>query len=207
MTTGPAHPRTTRTPRFLLPLVLCASLAVSGCSGGSDSDSDKDKAEPSPSSSASASASTSSATPKPAPEKPPTAPKAKRGKAGQKVFGRYVMALWGYGLRTNDSKPLVSLSPGKKQCRGCKPYARSLKLRQKRGWSVDFPGVSVHKVTAEKVGDNAYVKASVDIPASDTYNRDGTFRNTNKAHDGAKFEMLVHFKKKKGYQLLAFTVS
>ena len=100
----------------------------------------------------------------------------------------------------------MSLSPGKKQCRGCKGYAKSLQQRRKRGWAVDFPGLSVHKVTAKKVGENAYVKAIVDIPASDTYNRDGTFRNTNKAHNGAAFEMLVHFKKK-GYQLLAFTVS
>jgi hypothetical protein len=205
MTIGPAHPRTSRTSRLLLPLVLCASLAVTGCSGGSD-DSDKDKAEPSPSSGASASPSPTTASPKPAPEKPPAAPKAKRGKAGQKVFARHVMRLWGYGLRTNDAKPLVSLSPGKKQCRGCKGYARSLQQRRKHGWSVDFPGVSVHKVTVKKVGDDAYVKAKVDIPESDTYNRDGSFRNTNKAHNGAAFEMLVHFKKNR-YQLLAFTVS
>jgi hypothetical protein len=190
---------------MLLLLALCASLAVSGCSGGSD-DSGKDKTAASKSSSASASPSPSSASPKPAPDKPPTAPKAKRGKAGQKVFAAHVMRLWSYGLRTNDPKPLVSLSPGKKQCRGCKGYAKSLQQRRKRGWAVDFPGLSVHKVTVKKVGENAYVKAIVDIPASDTYNRDGTFRNTNKAHNGAAFEMLVHFKKK-GYQLLAFTVS
>jgi hypothetical protein len=136
----------------------------------------------------------------------PAAPQAKRGKAGQKVFGRYVMGLWGYGLRTNNPRPLVSLSPPKKPCQGCKAWSTSLQQRRRQGWYVDFPGLKVHKVTTTKVGDNVYVRATVDIPQSDSYNRDGTFRNTNKAHNGAKFEMLVHLKKKR-YQLLAFTVS
>ncbi len=116
------------------------------------------------------------------------------------------MQLWGYGLRNNDAKPLVSLSPKKKPCRGCKDYAASLQQRRKRGWAVDFPGITVHKLTTAKVRGGTYVKAVVDIPASDTYNRDGSFRNTNKAHNGAAFEMLVHFDKS-GYQLLSFTVS
>jgi hypothetical protein len=201
MATGPAHPRTFRLHRFLLLLVLGTALALSGCSGGSDH-----KSKPSPSATASATPSPTSATPKPAREKVPAAPTAKRGKAGQKVFARYVMRLWGYGLRTNDAKPLVRLSPPKKPCRGCKDFARSLQKRRKQGWSVDFPGLKVHKMTATKVGDNTYVRAIVDIPASDSLNRDGSFRNTNKAHNGAKFEMLMHLKKKH-YQLLAFTVS
>jgi hypothetical protein len=182
--------------------VLCASLAMTGCSGGSDDH----KASSSSSSTTSPTPARTSATPKPSPEQAPVAPKATRGKAGQEVFARYVMRLWGYGLRNNDPKPLVSLSPPKKPCRGCKDYARSLQQRRKHGWAVDFPGVSVHKVTTKRIGDNAYVKAIVDVPASDTYNRDGSFRNTNAAHNGAEFQMLVHFQKKR-YQLLAFTVS
>jgi hypothetical protein len=197
-TTGKAHPRTAR---LALVLALSASLALSGCSGGSDH-----KAKPSPSPSASSSPSASTATPKPEPEKAPSAPKAKRGKAGQKVFARYVMGLWGYGLRTNDAKPLVALSPPKKPCGGCKAFARSLKKRHRQGWTVDFPGLQVRKITTKKVGDNAYAKATVDIPETDSYNSDGSFRNTNKQHKGASFEMLMHFKKKR-YRLLAFTVS
>lgn len=204
MTTGPAHLRTSHLGRAL-PLLVCALLVVSGCSGGSDA-SDKKSASPSPSSSASPSPSPTSASPKPKPEAPPAAPKAKQGKAGQKAFARYVMQLWGYGLRNNDARPLVSLSPKKKPCRGCKDYAKSLQQRRKHGWAVNFPGVRVHKLTTAKVDGGTYVKAAVDIPASDTYNRDGSFRNTNKAHNGAAFEMLVHFDKKR-YQLLAFTVS
>jgi hypothetical protein len=205
MTTGPALPRAPRALRLLLLLALSAGLALSGCSGSDDSP--KAKAKTSASSRASASTSPSpTASPSAAREKPPAAPKAKRGKAGQKVFGRYVMQLWSYGLRTNDPKPLVSLSPKKKPCFGCKPYARSLQQRRKHGWTVDFPGLSVHKVTAKKVRDNTYVKAVVDIPESDTYKRDGSYRSTNPAHEGATFEMLVHFEKK-GYRLLSFTVS
>jgi hypothetical protein len=204
MITRPAHPRTSPLLRAL-PLLLCVMLVASGCSGGSEA-SDKKSASPSPSSSASASPSSTSASPKAKREAPPVEPKAKRGKAGQKAFARYVMRLWGYGLRNNDAKPLVALSPKKKPCRGCKDYARALQQRRKRGWAVDFPGVTVHKLTTAKVKGDTYVKAVVDVPASDTYNRDGSFRNTNKAHNGAAFEMLVHFEKK-GYRLLAFTVS
>ena len=116
------------------------------------------------------------------------------------------MRLWGYGLRTNDAKPLVALSPPKKPCEGCKAFAKSLKQRHHQGWSVDFPGLKVHKITASKVGDNAYVRAVVDIPESDSYNSDGSYRNTSKQHNGAIFEVLMHFKKKH-YRLLAFTVS
>ena len=116
------------------------------------------------------------------------------------------MALWGYGLRTNDPRPLVALSPRKKPCEGCKAWTTSLRQRRKQGWYVDLPALRIHKVVASKVGGNTYVRATVDIPQSDSYNRDGTFRNTNKAHNGAKFEMLLQFKNKH-YQLLAFTVS
>jgi hypothetical protein len=209
MTTGPAHPRTSHLlrgmPLLVCAVLVCVMLVVSACSGGSDA-SDKKSASPSPSSSASPSSSSTSASPTAKREAPAVEPKAKRGKAGQKAFARYVMRLWGYGLRNNDAKPLVSLSPKKKPCRGCKDYARSLQQRRKRGWTVDFPGVTVHKLTTAKVQGDTYVKAVVDIPASNTYNRDGSFRNTNKAHNGAAFEMLLHFEKL-GYQLLAFTVS
>jgi hypothetical protein len=181
------------------------TLVASGCSGGSDA-SDKKSASPSHSASSSPSPSSTSSSQTSKRESPPVEPKAKPGKAGQMAFARYVMQLWGYGLRNNDAKPLVALSPKKKPCRGCKDYAKSLQQRRKRGWAVDFPGVTVHKLTTAKVENGTYVKATVDIPESDTYNRDGSFRNTNAAHNGAAFEMLVHYDKL-GYQLLAFTVS
>src|SRR5690349_24024103 len=148
MTNGLAHPRTVRGSSVLLALVVSTSLLLAACSGGSSGS--KSKPSPSRTSSASASASSSSATPTPTPtpaaQRAPAAPPAKPGKAGQKAFGRYVMALWGYGLRTNDPRPLVSLSPHKKPCEGCKAWTTSLRQRRKQGWYVDLPGLRIHKV-------------------------------------------------------------
>jgi hypothetical protein len=116
------------------------------------------------------------------------------------------MDLWGYALRTDDARALVALSAPGRTCRGCAVFADSMATRKKQGWYVDFPGLRVHAVTVKPVDDNVYAKASVDVPQSDSYDFDGSFRNTNRAHRGATFEVLMH-RGTKRFQLLAFTVS
>lgn len=204
MATGAGHPRVRRRPRLGVVLAtIVASLVLAGCGGGSEKQSDPSPS-PAPSVSASASVSTPSATP--AAEKVPRTPTATPGKAGQQRFARHVMDLWGYGLRTDNAKPIVALSPKAKPCRGCTEFTATLTRRHKQGWSVDFAGVKVRKVVLKQVAGNTYARSTVDIAKSDSYNTDGTFRNTNKKHDGATFEVLMSYARKK-YHLLAFTVS
>lgn len=206
MTTGAEHRRNSGTTA-LAATALCLALALSGCSGGGSAD---EKASRGASSSASPSASTTTkaatASSSPAGQRPPKAPAPTRGPVGQKRFARHVMALWGYALRTDDAAALVALSAPGKKCQGCPVFAASMKKRKKQGWYVDFPGVRVHAVTVKPVDDNVYAKAKVDVPQSDSYDADGSFRNTNRAHPGATFEVLMH-RGKKRFQLLAFTVS
>jgi hypothetical protein len=209
MTTEAGHPNGScdlrHGRRAVALLALCAALVLGGCSGGSD-DEPSSADSPSGSASPSASSSTRAASDSPTRARPPRAPKPVRGPAGQKRFAKHVMALWGYALRNNDARALVALSAPGKKCQGCRPFATSLRQREKAGWYVDFAGVDVHKVTVKKVDDNVYAKAKVDIPESDSYNADGSFRNTNRAHRDATFEVLMH-RGDKRFQLLAFTVS
>jgi len=153
--------------------------------------------EPSPSTSASASA-----------EVPPAAPAAAKGATGEKIFARHVMDLWGYALRTNDARPLVAASLAGKPCGGCKPLAADLAKRKQQGWSVDFSGVTVHGIALPpkqpKKGP-VTATATVDIPESDSFNDDGSYRNTNPAHPGVKFVVRMTYTKK-GYRLVSFTV-
>ncbi len=200
MTTGARQRRTSRS----VTLALCATLALGGCSSGSDKSSGSATSSASPSASTTTRAVTASKSP--TRTRPPAAPAPTRGPAGQKKFARYVMLLWGYALRTNDAAALTALSAPGEKCQGCKVFAASLKKRKKQGWYVDFPGVTVRKVTVKPVDDNVYAKATVDVPRSDSYNSDGSFRNTNQAHRGATFEVLMH-RGAKRFQLLAFTVS
>jgi hypothetical protein len=51
-----------------------------------------------------------------------------------------------------------------------------------------------------------YARATVDIPRSTSYFRDGSFRNSSAAHRGATFEVLMR-STGRSYHLLAFTVS
>jgi hypothetical protein len=211
MTTGAGQRRSALPGRLATTLALSASLLLAGCSG--DSADKADKAGPdssstsTPSSSATASPSPSSTVRTATTEKPPTPPRATRGKKGQQAFARHVMAAWSYGLRTNDAKPLTGLSPAKKACAGCKVYVAELAKRRKEHWTVDFAGLKVRSVKLTQQGPGqTYAKAKVDIPASDSYTTDGTFRNTSTAHPGATFEVVMGYAKKR-YRLLAFTVS
>lgn len=209
MTTGAGHLRSSfhsrSGSRAAVGLALCAALVLGGCSGGSDDEPSSSKSS-SASASPTASTSTRAATDRPTRARPPAAPKPTRGPAGQKRFAKYVMALWGYALRSNDGRALVALSAPGEKCQGCKALTTSLHQRKQAGWHVDFAGVDVRKLSVKKVGDNVYAKAKVDIPESESYNADGTFRNTNRAHPGATFEVLMH-RGAKRFQLLSFTVS
>jgi hypothetical protein len=205
--------------------VLSASLLLTGCSGDADSPDSSEEptgqasgstsaasASSSPSASSSASPGTDvEASAEPAAEQPPAVPKAKRGKAGQRRFAQHVMATWAYALRTNDAKPLVSLSPKGDACAGCDAFAAEMGKRRKQGWSVDFPGLAVRQVRLRAQETAAgvpvtYARARVDIPESDSFNADGSYRNTSAAHDDARFEVVMRFTGER-YRLLAFTVS
>jgi hypothetical protein len=209
MITGAGRGRTALRWRLATTLVLCGGLLLSGCSDDSP-ESSKPKASGSatPSATTSDSSSVASASPtQAAATQAPRPPAPKRGRTGQKRFAGHVMAAWSYGLSTNDARTLTRLSPRKKPCEGCTAYAKELAKRRKQGWSVDFPGVVVRSVRLKQQGDGVtYARSRVDIPQSDSFNSNGSFRNTNQAHPGATFEVLMRYTKK-GYRLLAFTVS
>ena len=193
----------------VVPLVV--ALALTGLTGCSN-DSSKAAAPTSqtPSSSPSGSPSTSpSATSTPTPSKP-TAPRFAPGDKGQKAFAEYVVRSWGYALSTNDATAVTGLSPSKKeQCRGCKDLSTELKRRAKDGWLVDYPGARVRRTTLERTEDRILATTVADLPASRSFFDDGTFRNDNEAHKGAKFliDLRIDGKaKKRHYVLLAFSL-
>ena len=158
---------------------------LSGCSGGAPAAGD-DAPSASP-----------SAAPSPAPsvEPAPSAPAAahSRTPAGQRAFARYVMELWAYALRTNDPKPLAATSRGRSPCDGCARLAEELASRRTQGWAVDFAGLHVRRIALTAQGGDRVARARVDVPASDSYNDDGTFRNTSPAHKGAEFLVQMRY--------------
>jgi hypothetical protein len=133
-------------------------------------------------------------------------PKARRGPVGQRAFARYVIGAWGYALRTNDSGPLLSLSPRKQPCEGCASLARELTNRDKQGWYVDFSGADVTRLSLVERAGLTIVNATVDIPQSNSFNDDGSYRSSNPAHPDSGFQVRMKLVKKK-YQLLSFTVA
>jgi hypothetical protein len=188
-----------RAARSSLAAALVAGLVLAGCSSGSDGSSTADTQSPATSSLARPSASATT-------EAPPRAPRPAPGPAGQKAFARHVMDLWSYALRTNDARPLTSLG-GRPSCGGCASLSRELARRERQGWVVDFAGLDVHTVAlATAQGRVRVARVSVTIPASDSYNTDGTFRNTNPAHAGATFVVRMRYADKR-YRLVSFTVS
>ncbi len=206
-------------PSWTVPLVLSVALvggsaALAGCSDdGPTASSSRPSASSQPS--ASSTGTEPSATPSdtpgttadPAPttEAAPAVPPARKGRAGQVAFAEHVMDTWAYALRTNDADPLSALG-AQGTCRGCKPFARELAKRRAQGWSVDFPGVEVRKVKVTRDGNGHRARATVDLPESDSFNSDGSFRNTNRAREGSTFEVRMRLTQK-GYRLLSFTVS
>jgi hypothetical protein len=186
-------------------LTVLVTLPLAGCSGDTST---PQSAPSTPSTSEpAAAAATSGETPSPVPtvEPPPPAPAPVRGTAGQRAFARHVMDLWGFALRTNDAKPLVALGRGR-PCGGCPALQRELARRAAAGWTVDFAGVQVRRTTLSRDGAVVVARAKVDIPESDSYNTDGTYRNTSPAHAGATFEVRMRFSGGR-YRLLSFTVA
>ncbi len=185
--------------------IVSLALALSACSGGTETDaSDPGTAEPSQVASPS---STPAAAPTTLPAaEPPTPPRTRRGPTGQKAFARFVMDAWGWSLRHNDAAPLLAVSPSKKRpCNGCSPLVRELAERDDEGWYVDFPGVSVDRTRLRSDGDIVVATSRVDIPSSDAFQYDGSYRSSNPAHDDATF--VVRMQLVKGaYRLVSFTV-
>jgi len=191
--------------------VVCATLVLTGCSSSGDP-SDSSSA-PSSAGSTSASAGSSagaagaSASASAVADTPPALPRATKGRAGQLAFARHVMAVWSYGLRTDDAKPLVALAGGRSAaCAGCQAYRKDLARRRDQGWTVDFPGLRIRSVKLLRQQDGVLARARVDVPESDSYLSDGSYRNTSKAHPNALFEVLMRHTPGR-YRLVAFTVS
>jgi hypothetical protein len=190
-------------------LVLVAALGAGLLLGGCSADGSTPEAGRTPGAGGSTASSPSTReTPSPVPtvEPAPSAPAPSPGKAGQKAFARHVMDLWAYALRTNDPTPLTSLRAGTKPCGGCAELARTLAARRDQGWTVDLPGLTVRRVTVARDGKLAVARSVVDVPETDSYNSDGTYRNTSPAHAGARFVVQMSYAKKR-YRLVSFTVS
>lgn len=183
--------------------------ALTGCSGGASgkqasSGSTSSSGSPSPSTSGSSSPSPS-ATPAPSPPKEPKA--AKDTAATRKAFAAFVVASWGYALRTNDAPAVTGLALKGHPCQGCKDFSAELAKRRKQQWYVALPGVKVHAVAVSpSSAPHTYLaRAKIDVPASQSLFEDGSFRNENPAHRGATFEVLMVYAGK-SYRLLGFEV-
>jgi hypothetical protein len=189
-----------RAPRPALAAMLTAGVLLTGCDGSPS-------AAGTPSAAPSATVSSAAPSPVPSVDPAPAAPAQVRSRkaAGQQAFARHVMDLWGYALRTDDPKPLAATAAGKQTCGGCAPLARALASRRRQGWTVDFPGVTVRRVRLAAQGGDRVARATVDIPASDSYTTDGTFRNTSPAHKGATFVVRMRYVRNQ-WRLVSFTV-
>lgn len=186
--------------------IVSLALALSACSGGAEPEA-SDTATPTPSQVASPSASPVVA-PTGGPEvEPPSPPRTRKGPTGHKAFARFVMDAWAWSLRHNDAGPLLAVSPSKRSpCNGCEPLVRELAERDDEGWYVDFPGVSVDRIQLRQDGDVVVATSRVDIPASDAYQYDGSYRSSNSAHEDATF--VVRMQLVKGaYRLVSFAVA
>jgi len=187
-------------------LLLAPWLA--GCSGGSDG-----SASPEASSSSTPTETQSSATPSPSPTrtrkpKPPEPPPANDTAAGRAAFARFVIDSWSYALSNNDASALLDLSPASGPCEGCPELADELQTRKKQGWYVDFPGATIKslKITPGGQPGVQVAEATIDVPRSTSYFKDGEVRNENEAHKGATFEVQMRLDGKH-YVLLAYRVA
>jgi hypothetical protein len=193
----------------LTALLLAATLA--SCSSDADDAEEADGSSATPSPTASSTPS-SSPTPTTRPEpKLPKAPPAKDDEAGQKAFAEFVIDRWGYALATNDASAMTELSPPSGPCGGCPELEAELKKRKKQGWYVDFPGAKITELTVgpsaqpELQPEMRVATASINVPASKSYFKNGELRNENDAHKGATFEVQMRLDGKH-YVLLAFRV-
>lgn len=191
--------------RSLAAALVAAGLALTAC-GGDEPAEDADTSPSTPTTSGSASTSPSP-TGRPTPSAP-SEPKFADTRAGKRAFVEYIVDGWGYGLSTNDPSVLIDAS-GRKPCRGCDTYRNELKQRKQEGWYVEFPGADVRKVTFRPDGGVEVATAVVDIPSSQSLFTDGTVRNENKAHRGARFLVDIRAdgkRKKRHWTLVAFSI-
>jgi hypothetical protein len=137
----------------------------------------------------------------------PKAPKAANTPASRKEFTEFVVERWGYALATNDAEAVTDLGPEDAACKGCKELEKELENRRKEGWNVDFPGATVKKVTVTPAGAAQTFDsvATIDIPESQSYFEDGSFRNDNKAFRDAEFSVQMRWAGGR-YVLLSYTL-
>ncbi len=186
---------------------VMTALAVSPLAACSSGNGATQAAQPSASAAAptpsTAGASDAAAQPPAAPE----VPKARKGSRGQRAFARYVMSAWSWSLRTNDAGPLLEVSPSRKQpCRGCRPLEKELAKRAEDGWYVDFPGLSVDRTRLRRDGTDVVATSKVDIPESDSFLEDGSYRSTSPAHRNATFTVRMRLSRGE-YRLVSFGIS
>ena len=139
----------------------------------------------------------------------PEQPDFRQGTEGQEAFARYVVKSWAFALTTNDAKPLVDLSAGKKQCQGCAALVRELGKRKDEGWSVYPFEVSVDRVKLIQSDLGTTARVTFDVPETRSFFDDGRLRNATPATDNAVFTVSLRVegkKAKRAYRLIGFTI-
>lgn len=190
--------------------VVGMALLVASCSGeAGPPEADPSPAVDSPTGSGTATGGVSPAAEPtvPAPPPMPEPPRPRPGPKGQRAFGQHVIASWAWSLHANDAEPLVLASRSRKRlCTGCRDLVQELRERDRQGWYVDLPAVSVERTRLEREGDEVVATSRVDIPESDTYFYDGTFRSANPSHANATFTVRMR-RTPERYVLVSFTVA
>lgn len=189
--------------------VLLTALLVSACTGGEAAPAADEEptstASEQPTSPASSTPAAETGPPDPGPV--PEAPRPRRGPEGQRAFARHVVASWAWSLQANDAAPLLEAGRSKaRPCEGCTDLRAELRARDDEGWYVELPPLGVGRTRLAPDGDAVVATTRVDIPESETYFYDGSFRSTNPAHDEAVFEVRMR-RAADRYVLLSFTVS
>lgn len=190
--------------------VVAAVLLVGSCSG----DGESPDAGPSPSTSTPSADGTATEEPSPSadptvPEPPamPEPPRPRPGPKGQRAFAQHVIASWAWSLQANDAEPLLDASRSRQRpCTGCRELARELRKRDRESWYVDLPTLAVGATRLRRDGDEVAASSRVDIPESDTYFYDGSFRSTNPPHDDATFVVRMR-RAEDRYVLVSFTIA
>lgn len=188
---------------------LGAVLLATSCSAADETP----EADPGPSEATATATETATGEPSPTaeptlptPPPMPEPPRPRPGPQGQRAFAQHVMASWAWSLQANDATPLLEAGPSaKRPCDGCRELDRELRKRDRQEWYVDLPAVAVERTRLRRDGDQVVARSRIDIPESDSYFYDGTFRSTNPAHDDATFSVRMR-KAADRYVLLSFTV-
>ena len=192
--------------RPVLPAITVAMiLLTSACTtdtgpgaGAPSSASPSAAASPSPSPSADPSADQGAAS-------VPDPPRGRHDRATARRFAEYALQAWIHALNTNDAGALLRVS-GDRPCDGCAALRRELTRRERQGWYVALRDVRVRGADVVLAGRTARVRLTVDLPESQSLEKDGAYRSTNPAHPGSTFEVrMVHTRNR--YRLTAFSLS